>query len=131
MAQVYLDESGDLGFDFTKSKTSKYFVVTILFTANRRPLEKLVKNEFARFSKKQLKAHGGTLHAYKESPNTRRRVLTGLNQKDASIMTIYLNKERVYTKLQDEKPVLYNYVTNILLDRLAPSRSSLSTSGLR
>lgn len=33
-------------------------------------------------------------------------------------MTIYLNKERVYTRLKDEKPVLYNYVTNILLDRI-------------
>ncbi|MCH9022682.1 MAG: DUF3800 domain-containing protein [Planctomycetes bacterium] len=27
---IYLDESGDLGFDFTKDKTSKVFVVTML-----------------------------------------------------------------------------------------------------
>ena len=33
-------------------------------------------------------------------------------------MTIYLNKKRVYTKLQNEKVILYNYVTNILLDRI-------------
>ena len=33
-------------------------------------------------------------------------------------MTIYLNKKRVYTRLQEEKAVLYNYVTNILLDRI-------------
>lgn len=33
-------------------------------------------------------------------------------------MTIYLNKRKVYTKLQDEKQVPYNYVTNILLDRV-------------
>ena len=33
-------------------------------------------------------------------------------------MTIYLNKKRVYTKLQNEKQVLYNYVANILLDRV-------------
>lgn len=33
-------------------------------------------------------------------------------------MTIYLNKRRVYTKLQNEKQVLYNYVANILLDRV-------------
>ena len=33
-------------------------------------------------------------------------------------MIIYLNKKRVYTYLQDEKQVLYNYVTNILLDRV-------------
>ena len=33
-------------------------------------------------------------------------------------MTIYLNKKRVYTKLQNEKSILYNYVTNVLLDRI-------------
>lgn len=33
-------------------------------------------------------------------------------------MIIYLNKKRVYTRLQEEKVVLYNYVANILLDRI-------------
>jgi hypothetical protein len=33
-------------------------------------------------------------------------------------MTIYLNKEKVYTRLKEEKAVLYNYVSNILLDRI-------------
>ncbi|MBI2032397.1 MAG: hypothetical protein HYV38_02575 [Candidatus Levybacteria bacterium] len=29
-----------------------------------------------------------------------------------------MNKSKVYTHLQDEKHVLYNYVANILLDRI-------------
>ena len=33
-------------------------------------------------------------------------------------MTIYLNKNKVHTDLQDTKTVLYNFVTNILLDRI-------------
>lgn len=37
-------------------------------------------------------------------------------------MTILLNKRKVYTRLQDEKVVLYNYVTNILLDRIFTKR---------
>jgi len=41
-----------------------------------------------------------------------------LSATDSSIMAICLNKSRVHTKLQDEKHVLYNYVTNILLDRI-------------
>jgi len=44
--------------------------------------------------------------------------LQGINKKDCSVLAIILNKKKVYTKLQDEKTVLYNYVTNILLDRL-------------
>ena len=27
---IFLDESGDLGFDFDKAKTSRYFVITLL-----------------------------------------------------------------------------------------------------
>lgn len=37
-------------------------------------------------------------------------------------MAIYLNKAKVYTKLQNEKAVLYNYVTNILLDRICTKK---------
>ena len=43
MAYIFLDESGDLGFDFTKQKTTKFFVVTILFVDNKRSIEKCVK----------------------------------------------------------------------------------------
>lgn len=37
-------------------------------------------------------------------------------------MTIYLDKSKVYTKLRDEKHVLYNYIVNILLDRIMNRR---------
>ncbi|MDA8415385.1 MAG: DUF3800 domain-containing protein [Desulfobacteraceae bacterium] len=32
---IYLDESGDLGFDFNKPKTSRKFVITLLVCQNR------------------------------------------------------------------------------------------------
>jgi hypothetical protein len=32
---IYLDESGDLGFDFTKSKTTRHFVITLLVCDGR------------------------------------------------------------------------------------------------
>lgn len=62
------------------------------------------------------------MHAVKEKPVTRQRLLKRLGEKDCVIMTIYLNKKRVYTKLQEEKAVLYNYVANILLDRIYAKR---------
>ena len=58
------------------------------------------------------------LHAYSEKPVSRQRLLKCLSQRDCAILTVYLNKRKVYTKLQEEKAVLYNYVTNILLDRI-------------
>jgi arsenate reductase-like glutaredoxin family protein len=113
-----MDESGDLGFDFSKPKTSKYFVVTFLFANDKKPIEKLVKKIFAGFSKTEVKNHHGTLHAYKERPVTRLRLLKMLAEQKVHVLTIRLNKQNVYTKLKDEKHVLYNYVVNILLDRM-------------
>ncbi len=118
MAYIFLDESGDLGFDFSKKKTSQFFIIACVFVENKRPVEKIVKKVFSGFSKKEVKNHCGMLHFFKEKPTTRKRVLKMLNDKDIKIIYIYLNKKKVYTRLQNEKHVLYNYVTNILLDRI-------------
>lgn len=117
MSYIFLDESGDLGFDFTKKRTSKFFVITCLFTENKRPIEKIVAKTHSELKKKHKK-RGGVLHCFQEKSLTRQRLLRRLNKRDCAIMTIYLNKKRVYTKLQNEKVILYNYVTNILLDRI-------------
>jgi hypothetical protein len=118
MAYIYMDESGDLGFDFSKKRTSNCFVVTFLFVINKRPLEKVVRRTLKSFPARIRKVHPGPLHCAKEKPATRLKVLQLVNELDVSIMAIYLNKRKVFTRLQDEKQVLYNYVTNMLLDRV-------------
>lgn len=121
MAYIFLDESGDLGFDVTKSRSSKYFVITLLFAQDKKPIEKIIKNVHANL-KKTHKQKGGVLHCYHEKPVTRNRMLTKLSQKDIKVMTIYLNKQKVYTRLHEEVDVLYNYVTNLLLDRICTKK---------
>lgn len=118
MAYIFLDESGDLGFDFSKKKTSSVFVLTFLFAANKDPVERIVKKIFKGFTALERNFHHGHLHCHKEQPKVRNQLLNLLAEKDVSIMAIYLNKKKVYTKLRDEKHVLYNYVANILIDRL-------------
>jgi len=118
MSHIFLDESGDLGFNFKKKKTSKYFVITLLFSKEKKPLEKIIKKIFKTFSKKEIKNHHGSLHCYKELPKTRIKMLANLAEKDVSIIAIYLNKMKVYIDLQGAKHSLYNYVANILLDRV-------------
>jgi len=117
MPYIFLDESGDLGFNPNK-KSSKSFVITFLFVENKNQIEKTVKRLAKILCKKELKKHVGVLHACKEKPKTRMKLLSMLNEKDISVLSIYLNKQKVYTKLQNEKHVLYNFVANILLDRL-------------
>ena len=117
MSYIFFDESGDLGFDFSKKRTSRYFLLTFLFCENKKPIEKCVRAVHAILRHKYKKVDSW-LHASREEPSTRTRLLTKLAEKDCSVMVIYLNKKRVYTKMKDEKPILYNYVTDILLDRI-------------
>lgn len=127
MGYILLDESGDLGFDLTKTRTSKFFVVTVLFTTSKRQIEKVTRKTHAELRKKH-RMRGGVLHAYRESPITRTRLLKRLAEKECSVLAIILNKKKVFTKLQNEKIVLYNYVTNILLDRMY-TKKLIPTSG--
>lgn len=121
MAYVLIDESGNLGFDFSKKGTTHFFIVTLLFTDNLKPVQKIIKKihrNLLHINKKLT----GTLHAVNERPATRKKLLKLLNDSDCKVMAVILNKKKVHTKLQDEKPVLYNFVANILLDRLMNRR---------
>ncbi len=69
-----------------------------------------------------LDEKGGILHCHREKPVTRQRMLRLLAEKNIKILTVYLNKKKVYTRLQNQKDVLYNYVTNILLDRICTKK---------
>ncbi|MBI5452223.1 DUF3800 domain-containing protein [Candidatus Gottesmanbacteria bacterium] len=123
---IFLDESGDLGFNPHK-RSSNYFIITMLFTSDSAPIEKIVKKIHKNLRKKVKKLSGGVLHCVKEKPSTRVKLLTLLAQSKCFIMAIYLNKSKVYTNLRDEKHILYNYVANILLDRIA-TRKFLNTN---
>lgn len=117
MSYIFIDESGDLGFEKSKSN-SKYFIITALFIPEKKSLEKLIKKIHSTLRKKVKTISGGVLHSVKEKPTTRKRLLKLLLQIKLSIMVIYLDKTKVYTDLQNEKHILYNYITNILIDRI-------------
>ena len=117
MITVYLDESGDLGFDFDKPGTSRFFVVTALICDNTRPVANAVRKIFKGFSKAQIRRHGGVLHATSESPETRRRLLTLLASLDISVVAVRLDKYRVDPGLPTDKHALYNHLVKSLLDR--------------
>ena len=59
MSYIFMDESGDLGFDFKKKKTSKVFVITCLFIENKGQLKKIVKKPLAKGDKDEDYENGG------------------------------------------------------------------------
>ncbi len=118
MGYVYLDESGDLGFDFTKKKTSKHFVITCLYTNNKKIVEKTIKKAFRDLPARIKRVHCGTFHCHKESGATKIKVLNRLAELNIVIFSIILYKENVYPRLHVCKTRLYNYIVSILLDRI-------------
>lgn len=109
-----MDESGDLGFG---EGSSKWFLFTLAITDDKRALERVVKKIWKPLKEKHKRL--GELHAYHANDVTRTRMLRRLNEvDDLKILTVILNKEKVYVDLQNQKNYLYNYTANILLDRL-------------
>jgi hypothetical protein len=71
LSYIFIDESGDLGFELSRKGTSKFFVIAFLYCASKRPVEKCVKKVHAGLRKKYKRI--GVLHAYREEPATRRQ----------------------------------------------------------
>lgn len=122
---IYLDESGDLGFDFKNKRPSKKFVITLLVCESgavtrdfRKAVRRTLKNKLNRGKKgsriiHELKGTGTTLaikrYFYRHSPKS-----------GWQIYTVAVNKERVYENLQTKagKKKLYNYIARFLLEKV-------------
>ncbi len=120
MWYLYLDESGDLGFDFVNKKPSKFFTITILAIrgpGNNRLLIKAVKKTLKR-----------KLNRRKESVEELKGARTVLEIKEYfyaqvkdlkfAIYAMTLNKRRVYERLTRDKERVYNYISRLVLDRI-------------
>lgn len=127
---IYLDESGDLGFDFTKQKTSKYFVITLLIcdgkqsqdginTAVKRTLRNKLNNKKSnKRVKKELKGSNTSL-AIKQY------FAKQLPEKGYEIYSVALNKTRVNLDLRSKsaKKKLYNFLSRFILEKVCFSES--------
>jgi hypothetical protein len=120
---LYLDESGDLGFDFVNKKPSRFFVITILAVegqdANRqliKAVKKTIRRKLNPRGKRsriaeELKGTGTTLEV-------KRYFYEQVHDIDFKLYTIILNKRRVFENLADHKARVYNYVSRILLEKI-------------
>lgn len=123
MWYLYLDESGDLGFDFVNKKPSKFFTVSILPLSTQdanRQLFKAVKITLRRklncpkHHKRQiheLKGTGTKLEIKKYFFEKAKGVKFG-------IFSITLNKKKVYERLTRNKSRVYNYISRKVLDQI-------------
>lgn len=118
MWYLYLDESGDLGFDFFGKKPSKFFTVCILVvqgTNHNRALLKAVKKTIRRKlpprTDAELKGSHTTL-------NIKRYFYQLVDPIPFDLYALTLNKKRVYEELTRKKDRVYNFIARNVLDRL-------------
>jgi len=128
MIVVFLDESGDLGFD--KPGSSKKFVVTLVVCESndsagqiRRAVERTIKNKITRGPKSQRLAELKGSHTklsileyfFRQLP------LSGFG-----IYAVILNKDRVFDHLRDKqgRKRLYNYLAKFVIEKVDVRRMS-------
>jgi hypothetical protein len=123
MLYLYLDESGDLGFDFFAKKPSKYFTVTILSVSgieNNRRLIKAVRKTIRR----KLPQRQSELKGVKDSIRIKEYFYRQVSALPFNIYAVTLNKRRVYDSLAQQKDRVYNFIARNVLDRMPVENAS-------
>lgn len=122
---IYLDESGDLGFNFSKNKTTRKFVITLLVCNSEiarkeftKAVRRTLKNKLNRKKKKtrsieELKGVNTTL-------KIKKYFFRNVQKGSWDIYTLVLNKARVEPHLQTKtgKKKLYNFLSRFLIEQL-------------
>lgn len=117
---LYLDESGDLGFDFVTKKPSRFFTIAVLVIkgqANNRALINAVKHTIKRKLWKKLSG-AYELKGSKSSIEIKQYFYDRIAQIDFKIYALTLNKKRVYKELLSNKERIYNYIARLVIDQI-------------
>lgn len=125
MWYLYLDESGDLGFDFVNKKPSKFFTVAILVVRgeNNRKLTKAVKITLRR--KFNVKKQVEELKGSKCPLVIKKYFYQKVQDVRFALYSITLNKIRVYERLRKDKERVYNFVVRQVLDQIPFNNANL------
>lgn len=123
MWYLYLDESGDLGFDFANKRPSNFFTVTILVVKgveNNRALIGAVKKTLQRKlnPKGKRKRIVTELKGEKTSIQIKKYFYKQLTEIPFEIYSVTLNKRQVSDGLAVEKHRLYNYIARLALEQV-------------
>jgi len=118
MLYLYLDESGDLGFDFFSKKPSESFTIAILairgVNNNRvllKSVRKTIRRKLCKKSLQELKGSHSTIEVKRYFYNL-------VSSVPFDIYALTLNKKRVYNELTQKKDRVYNFIARNVLDKI-------------
>jgi hypothetical protein len=123
MLYLYLDESGDLGFDFVNKRPSKFFTICIVAVKNNSNKKRII-NGVRRTLRKKLNPKNKRKRMVQEleGSSTTFQIKKYFYKKvrpiDFEIYSLTLNKKRVYRELMKDKVRIYNWVSRLLMDNI-------------
>ncbi|MBW2617805.1 MAG: DUF3800 domain-containing protein [Deltaproteobacteria bacterium] len=120
---LYLDESGDLGFDRSKEGRSKFFTVCILAVSSatrNKSIAKAVQKTLRRKlnPKKKRNRSVKELKGSQTNQAVKDYFFRQLSGVHFGIYALTLNKNRLYPELQRKKERTYNYLSRLILDQI-------------
>ena len=130
MLHLFLDESGDLGFDFVNKKPSKFFTITILVLSSTDANRKLIKAIKKTLSRKLNLKNKNKVHELKGSSTTmeiKKYFYEQVKNIEFSICSITLNKKRLYQNLVKDKDRVYNFIARQVIDRIPLEKGEMRT----
>ena len=117
MLYLYLDESGDLGFDFFAKKPSNFFTVTVLTVRGKENNRRLI-NAVKKAIRKKIPAEQTELKGAKDSIRVKEYFYRQVSSIPFDIYAVTLNKRRVYDSLAKQKDRVYNFIARNVLDKI-------------
>lgn len=127
MWYLYLDESGDLGFDFVNKKPSRFFTVCILATSQRESFLKIRQAVRKTIRRKLNKPKRNKIQELKGTNTTlavKRYFYQQIEDVTFGLYSMTLNKRRVYERLTYEKDRVYNFIARKVLDQIPFEKAS-------
>ncbi len=121
MLYLYLDESGDLGFDFVNRQPSRFFTVAVLAVKgheNNKAVAAAVKVTLRRKLKALRGPESGELKGSKSGLEIKKYFYIKARAVAFQLYAITLNKRRAYQYLIDDKARIYNYISRLVLDKI-------------
>jgi hypothetical protein len=120
MLYLYLDESGDLGFDFAQKKPSQFFTITILAVTGIETNRKLINAAKKTLKRKLNLRNHNKIHELKGSATTleiKKYFFQQVRYLDFEIYSVSFNKKKL-KKLMTNKDNTYNLMAKLAIDKI-------------
>ena len=121
MLYLYLDESGDLGFDFVNKKPSAFFTICVLAIKgqeNDRALANAVRAVIRRKIYPKYKTGALELKGTLVPLETKKYFYRQVSRIDFNLHSVTLDKKKTYTELSLDKDRMYTYLARLALEKV-------------